>query len=105
MSKLIYQIRSLCAQLRPCESRSPSICHEIPPYEQLVYVVIGRTQLDGNGETIELPTSDSIILQGNVEHQATALEDTEVLDVFAPCHQGYTRISPPLGKYPKIQLG
>jgi quercetin dioxygenase-like cupin family protein len=59
------------------------------PHEQLVYVVTGRIQLATDGKTIELRSGDSVIVEGNVEHQATALEDSEVLDVFAPCRQDY----------------
>jgi quercetin dioxygenase-like cupin family protein len=59
------------------------------PYEQLVYVVTGRIEFDGDGKTIELRSGDSVIVEGNVEHQATALEDSEVLDVFAPYREDY----------------
>jgi quercetin dioxygenase-like cupin family protein len=59
------------------------------PHEQLVYVVTGRIEFDGDGKTIELRSGDSVIVEGNVEHQATALEDSEVLDVFAPCREDY----------------
>jgi quercetin dioxygenase-like cupin family protein len=59
------------------------------PHEQLVYVVTGRIEFDGDGKTIELRSGDSVIVEGNVEHQATALEDSEVLDVFAPYREDY----------------
>jgi quercetin dioxygenase-like cupin family protein len=59
------------------------------PHEQLVYVVSGRIRFDGDGKTIELRTGDSVIVEGNVEHQATALENSEVLDVFAPYREDY----------------
>ena len=62
--------------------------------------MLRRTRSDGNGETIELRTGDRIIVEGNVEHQATAVEDSKALDVFALCHVGYTRIST-LRKIPK----
>lgn len=59
------------------------------PREQLVYVVTGRIQFDGGGKTIELRSGDSVIVEGNVEHRATALEDSEVLDVFVPFREDY----------------
>jgi quercetin dioxygenase-like cupin family protein len=59
------------------------------PHEQLVYVVTGRIQFDVDGKTIELRTGASVIVEGNVEHRATALEDSEVLDVFVPCREDY----------------
>jgi quercetin dioxygenase-like cupin family protein len=63
------------------------------PHEQLVYVVAGRIQFDSNGETIELRAGDSLIVKGHVEHQATSLEDSEVLDVFAPCREDYAAMT------------
>ena len=54
------------------------------PHEQLVYVVSGRIQFVGDGKTIELRSGDSVIVKGNVEHWAAALEDSEVLDVLTP---------------------
>ena len=61
------------------------------PHEQLVYVVAWRIQFVGNGKTIELRSGDSLIVESNVEHKATALEDSEVLDVFAPCREDYAK--------------
>jgi quercetin dioxygenase-like cupin family protein len=61
------------------------------PHEQVVYVVSGRIQFDGDDNTIELRTGDSVIVEGNVEHQATALEDSDVLDVFAPYREDYAQ--------------
>jgi len=74
------------------------------PHEQLVYVATGRLQFENNGKTIELRTGDSIIVEGNVEHCATALEDSEVLDVFTPCREDYVRITTQKNAK-KIQLG
>ena len=59
------------------------------PHEQLVYVVSGRIQFVGDGKTIELSSGDSVIVKGNVEHWAIALEDSEVLDVFTPYREDY----------------
>jgi hypothetical protein len=53
--------------------------------------VTGRIQFDGDGRTIELRRGDSVIVEGKVEHQATALEDSEVLDVFAPYREDYAQ--------------
>lgn len=59
------------------------------PHEQLVYVVSGRIQFVGDGKTIELRSGDSVIVKGDVEHWATALEDSEVLEGFTPYREGY----------------
>jgi quercetin dioxygenase-like cupin family protein len=61
------------------------------PHEQLVYVVTGRIQFNSKCKTIELRRGDSVIVEGNVDHQATALEDSEVLDVFAPYREDYAQ--------------
>jgi quercetin dioxygenase-like cupin family protein len=59
------------------------------PHEQLVYVVTGRILFTGGGRTIEMHSGESVVVEGNVEHQATALEDSEVLDFFAPYRREY----------------
>jgi quercetin dioxygenase-like cupin family protein len=61
------------------------------PHEQLVYVVRGRIEFIGGGKTLIMRSGDSLLVEGNVEHQAKALEDSEVLDVFAPCRSDYTQ--------------
>jgi mannose-6-phosphate isomerase-like protein (cupin superfamily) len=48
----------------------------------------GRIQFDVNSETVELRSGDSVIV-GAMSSIATALEDSEVLDVFAPCRDDY----------------
>jgi quercetin dioxygenase-like cupin family protein len=32
---------------------------------------------------------DSFVVRGGIEHQATALADAVVLDVFTPCREDY----------------
>jgi quercetin dioxygenase-like cupin family protein len=61
------------------------------PHEQLVYVVTGCILFDAGGTTVELRSGDSVIVEGGVEHQATALEDSEVLDVFVPYREDYAQ--------------
>ncbi len=61
------------------------------PHEQLVYVVKGRVLFDGDDKVFELCDGGSVIVKGNVEHQAAALEDSEVLDVFVPYREDYAK--------------
>lgn len=61
------------------------------PHEQLVYVVSGQIEFIGGEKTFSLRSGDSVLVEGNVEHQATALEDSEVLDVFVPCRSDYAQ--------------
>lgn len=60
------------------------------PHEQMVYVVRGRLRFVRDQETCELGAGDSIVIPGGVEHQASALEESEVLDFFTPYRQDYT---------------
>jgi quercetin dioxygenase-like cupin family protein len=59
------------------------------PHEQMVYVVSGRIVLEHPGGSVEATAGDSFIVPGDVAHQATALEDSEVLDIFTPYREDY----------------
>ncbi len=59
------------------------------PHEQMVYVVSGHLVFEHPGGTFEARTGESFLVAGGVEHQASALEDSEVLDVFTPYREDY----------------
>jgi len=59
------------------------------PHEQLVYIVSGHIRFTGGGATFDARTGDSFVVAGGVEHQARAIEASEVLDVFTPCREDY----------------
>lgn len=59
------------------------------PHEQLVYIVSGHLRFTGGGRTFDARTGDSFVVPGGVEHQACALEPSEVLDVFTPYREDY----------------
>lgn len=59
------------------------------PNEQLVYVVSGAITLTMQGTSYDLRTGDSIIVPGGVEHEASASEPSEVIDVFTPAREDY----------------
>lgn len=59
------------------------------PHDQLVYVLKGRLRFTAGPSTFEAATGDSFVVPGGVEHQASALEDSEVLDVFHPYREDY----------------
>jgi quercetin dioxygenase-like cupin family protein len=59
------------------------------PHHQLVYVVRGGLRVDVAGTIFEAFAGDSFVVDGGVEHQASALEDSEVLDVFTPLREDY----------------
>jgi quercetin dioxygenase-like cupin family protein len=59
------------------------------PHHQLVYVVHGHIRFEAEGKSWEMRDGDSIIVNGGVEHEASAYEPSEVLDVFTPFRQDY----------------
>jgi len=59
------------------------------PHEQLVYIIRGRIRFEHPGGTFEIGPGDSFLVPGNTEHQASALEDSEVLDIFTPSREDY----------------
>lgn len=59
------------------------------PHEQLVYIIKGGIRFAYPGGTFEARTGDSFLVPGGVEHQATAFEDSEVLDIFTPMREDY----------------
>ena len=59
------------------------------PHEQMVFVVTGHLVFQHPGGQFEAKTGDSFLVPGGVEHQASALDDSEVLDVFTPYREDY----------------
>ena len=59
------------------------------PHEQMVYVVSGSIVLEYPGGQVAAKTGDSFIVPGGADHQAWALEDSEVLDIFTPYREDY----------------
>lgn len=58
-------------------------------HEQLVYVISGRLRVKVGGITREYGGGESFIVGSNVVHQAMALEESIVLDVFTPAREDY----------------
>src|SRR5271163_3111968 len=63
------------------------------PHEQLVYIIKGKVHVEIAGKKpFEVTTGESFMVDGGVEHQASALEETEVLDVFTPVREDYKEL-------------
>lgn len=62
------------------------------PHHQLVYVMSGALRVEVGGETFDVFAGDSFTVNGGVEHQASALEASEVLDVFTPVREDYREL-------------
>jgi quercetin dioxygenase-like cupin family protein len=58
------------------------------PHEQIVYV---HLKITCQGRTVDLRTGDTFVVRGGVEHGASAMEDSLVIDVFTPCREDYIR--------------
>jgi quercetin dioxygenase-like cupin family protein len=59
------------------------------PHEQMVYVVSGHIVFEHPGHSFEAKAGESFLVPGGVEHQARALADSEVLDIFTPMREDY----------------
>lgn len=59
------------------------------PHHQMVYVVRGHIRFLAEGRSWDLQSGDSVVVDGDVDHQASALEDSEVLDIFTPFREDY----------------
>ena len=59
------------------------------PHEQMAYVVSGHLRVRAGEEMFEVRAGDSFVIRGGVEHQASAIEASIVIDVFTPCREDY----------------
>jgi len=59
------------------------------PHDQLVYIVRGHLKVHCLGKTFELRAGDTFVVRGGVQHGASAMEDSLVIDVFTPCREDY----------------
>ena len=59
------------------------------PHEQIVYVISGYLKVRCAGKEFDARTGDSFVVRGGVEHQASAIEASHVIDVFTPCRYDY----------------
>ena len=58
-------------------------------HHQMVYVVRGHNRFQALGKSWEMRAGDSAVVEGGVEHEASAIEPPEVLDIFTPYRQEY----------------
>ncbi len=59
------------------------------PNEQIAYIVSGALEFVVGGETMVVRAGEVLVIPALVPHSATALEDTEDLDLFAPPRQDW----------------
>ena len=59
------------------------------PHDQIVYIISGHLKIRCAGQEFNARTGDSFVVRGGVEHQASAIEASHVIDVFTPCRHDY----------------
>lgn len=66
----------------------PEHSHE---HEQVVNVLEGRVRFRVSGEQHDVGAGESLVIPSGATHDATALDDAIVLDVFAPPRDDWQR--------------
>jgi quercetin dioxygenase-like cupin family protein len=61
------------------------------PHHQMVYIVSGHIRFEAEGKSWDMRAGDSVVVDSNLPHQAYALEDSEVLDIFTPYREDYAK--------------
>lgn len=59
------------------------------PHDQIVYVVQGHLRVTCQGKTFDIRAGDTFVVRGGVEHGASALDASLVIDVFTPWREDY----------------
>src|SRR6266404_7254679 len=59
------------------------------PHDQIVYIVRGHLKVMCQGKSFVLRAGDTFVVRGGVQHGASAIEDSLVIDVFTPCREDY----------------
>lgn len=59
------------------------------PHDQMVHVVRGHLKVVAQGQMFEVRGGDTFVVRGGVQHGASAVEDSLVVDVFTPCREDY----------------
>ena len=87
--QLIHTDRMTVARIHLKEgAHVPTHQHEA---EQVVNVLQGRLRVEVEGEVLDVGAGESLVLPGNVPHGVVAVEDSIVLDVFAPAREDWRR--------------
>ena len=65
------------------------------PHEQTFWMISGTMEFRLGGERRTCRAGDLGLIPGGVEHEAWFVEDTEVIDVFAPPREDFLTAEPP----------
>jgi quercetin dioxygenase-like cupin family protein len=61
------------------------------PHEQIVWVIKGKMDFRMGSERRMMTAGDLAVIPGGVEHEGSYLEDTEVVDIFAPPREDFLK--------------
>jgi len=87
LKTLVYGDKTLMTEvLLEKRANIPPHAH---PYEQTGYLVSGRMEFIIDGVKQISEPGDSWNIAENVEHSATAIEETVVVEVFSPVREDY----------------
>jgi len=84
---LVYGDKTLMAEFRL--EKGADLPKHSHPHEQTGYLISGEIALTIGDETHQVKPGDSWCIAGDVEHKATALEDSVALEVFSPVREDY----------------
>jgi len=59
------------------------------PHEQIVIMVTGRLRLVVGSTELIMESGDIVVIPPNIPHEAHAIEDTIVIDVFSPPREDF----------------
>ena len=59
------------------------------PHEQIVIMVRGRLRLVVGSTEVMMESDDIVVIPPNIPHEAHAIEDTIVIDVFSPVREDF----------------
>jgi quercetin dioxygenase-like cupin family protein len=87
LKTLVYGDQTLLTEVR--FEKGAVIPLHSHPHEQTGYLVSGHMDFLVDGEQINAKPGDSWNIAGNIEHCATALEESVVVEVFSPVREDY----------------
>ena len=87
LKTLVYGDKTLMTEV--LLEKSATIPPHAHPYEQTGYLVSGHMDFLVNGEHFIAKPGDSWNIAGDVEHGATAIESSVVVEVFSPVREDY----------------
>jgi quercetin dioxygenase-like cupin family protein len=70
-------------------TRGATAARHSHPHEQIVVMVFGKLKLIVGDAEIIMGNDDIVVIPPNMPHEALALEDTVVIDIFSPLREDF----------------